>query len=95
MEKYYVLYNPLSNNKRGEEETKQLETILPEASLSFFDQTAIDDKSAFFDSIPEDTAVIISGGDGTIHNFVNGISGFHTCYLPLSKHVKWSRLESA
>jgi len=75
MEKYYVLYNPLSNNKRGEEETKQLETILPEASLSFFDQTAIDDKSAFFDSIPEDTAVIISGGDGTIHNFINGISG--------------------
>ncbi len=75
MEKYYVLYNPLSNNKRGEEETKQLETILPEASLSFFDQTEIDDKSAFFDSIPENTAVIISGGDGTIHNFINGISG--------------------
>ena len=75
MEKYFVLYNPLSNNKRGEKETKQLESLLGDCEISYFDQTAIDDKAAFFESIPEDTSVIVSGGDGTIHNFINGISG--------------------
>lgn len=75
MEKYYVLYNPLSNNKRGEEETKKLNQLLPEAELSYHDMTKIGDMAEYFASIPEDVSIIISGGDGTINRFINDISG--------------------
>lgn len=75
MEKYYVLYNPLSNNKRGEEETKQLSQLLPDAELSYHDMTKIGDMAEYIASIPEDVSIIISGGDGTINRFINDISG--------------------
>ena len=75
MEKYFVLYNPLSNNKRGEKETKQLNTLLPDAELSYYDLTKIDDMAAFLEVVPEDVSVILSGGDGTINRFINAISG--------------------
>lgn len=77
MEKYFVLYNPLSNNRRGEEETKQLNTLLPDAELSYYDVTKIDDMAAFLEAVPEDVSVILSGGDGTINRFINAISGIN------------------
>ena len=77
MEKYFVLYNPLSNNRRGEEETKQLNTLLPDAELSYYDLTKIDDMAAFLEAVPEDVSVILSGGDGTINRFINAISGIN------------------
>jgi len=75
MEKYYVLYNPLSHNKKGEDETKSLYELYPDAILEYHDLTSISDHGAFFKAIPEGVKVIVSGGDGTLHNFVNGISG--------------------
>lgn len=75
MKKYYVLYNPLSNNKRGEEDTKKLESFVKDASLTYCDMTKIDDTVSFLKDVPEDTDVILSGGDGTINRFINAISG--------------------
>lgn len=75
MKKYFVLYNPLSNNKRGEEDTKKLESFVTDASLTYCDMTKIDDIVSFLREVPGDADVILSGGDGTINRFINAISG--------------------
>lgn len=75
MEKYFVLYNPFSNNKRGGEETKLIEKILPHAEFTYGDMEEISDMAEFFAGLPEDVKVVVSGGDGTINNFANRVSG--------------------
>ncbi|MBE6588525.1 MAG: diacylglycerol kinase family protein [Ruminococcaceae bacterium] len=74
MEKYFVFYNPLSNNKRGEEETKAIEKLLPGAEISYGDMVEISDMGEFLEGLDKDCKVVVSGGDGTISNFVNRIS---------------------
>lgn len=73
MEKYYVLYNPLSNNKRGEEETKKIETII-EGEFTYCDLTKIEDLIGFLSAVPEDAKVVLSGGDGTVNRFINAVT---------------------
>ena len=75
MKNYIVLYNPLSNNRRGEEDTKKLESIVNDATLEYCDLTKIDDVASFLSEIPAEKEVILSGGDGTINRFINAISG--------------------
>ena len=82
MEKYYVLYNPLSNNKRGEAETKEFETLIQNEGVEFFDLTKIDDKVDFISKAPSDVKIVISGGDGTLHRFINAVSGY-----PLEREI--------
>ena len=74
MEKYFVLYNPLSNNKRGEEETKRLNALLPDDEITYCDLTKIGDMAKFFAELPEDGKVVLSGGDGTLNRFINEVS---------------------
>ncbi|MBE6715004.1 MAG: diacylglycerol kinase family protein [Ruminococcaceae bacterium] len=71
MKKYCVLYNPLSCNGHGEEQTKKLYTLLPDSTLELYELTGIEDFCSFYDQIPMDTDIIISGGDGTVNRIMN------------------------
>ena len=75
MDKYFVFYNPLSNNKRGEEETKRIETLLPGAEITYGDMQDIHDMEKFISELSPECKIVISGGDGTISNFANRIAG--------------------
>lgn len=75
MEKYSVLYNPKSGNGRGEEAVHDLEKIYPNAQMTYTDITKLTDVPAFLREIPEDTGIILAGGDGTVNHFINDIGG--------------------
>ena len=70
MATFYVLYNPLCGNGEGEEDARMLEVALP-AETQFFDMTKITNYAALLGGFDRDGKVIVSGGDGTLHRFVN------------------------
>ena len=70
----YVLYNPIANNKKGEEIARALETSLSGETLEFVDVTKITDYQAFFSDKKGDK-IILCGGDGTLNHFVNDTKG--------------------
>ena len=71
--KYYVLYNPHSNNEKGNETVSAVKAQLP-ADTPFYDVTGITDYAKFFEAIPEAGAILLIGGDGTLNHFINDIS---------------------
>jgi diacylglycerol kinase family enzyme len=75
MEKYCVLFNPLSNNGNGAEEARRLDAILGADQIVYRDITAIADYRSFFASLPLSSAVVLCGGDGTLNRFANAIRG--------------------
>lgn len=79
---YHVLYNPNAGNGRGQEAVSTLAGLLPEDTLHFQDMTALCDYDTFFDGLPLEDAVILSGGDGTLNRFLND-----TVRLPLEREL--------
>lgn len=73
MEKYFVLYNPLSKNNKGKEDTKKLKNILIDKELYFYDITKIKDYNNFFKNTIRQNNIILCGGDGTINKFTYSI----------------------
>lgn len=73
MEKYFVLYNPLSKNNKGKENAEKLKDILNDKELFFYDITKIEDYNNFFKNTIEQNNIILCGGDGTINRFANNI----------------------
>ncbi len=71
--KYYVLYNPYSDNFHGEEEAKGVESAVS-GEFVYQDVTKIEDYKAFFAGIGEDAEVILCGGDGTLNRFANSVA---------------------
>ena len=71
--KYYVLFNPMADNQRGEEGAKRVETLLAGNEFVFFDVTKIDDFKTFFSGMEQDAEVILCGGDGTLNHFANSV----------------------
>ncbi|MBQ9713758.1 MAG: diacylglycerol kinase family protein [Clostridia bacterium] len=69
--KYYVLYNPYSDNCKGEEKAKEIEKVLSGNEFVYENVTKIEDYKAFFSGIEKDAEVIICGGDGTLNRFAN------------------------
>ncbi len=67
----YVLFNPLSNNKKGQMAKERLELIFKNEELSFTDILSIDDYKKFFKKIKKTDLLILCGGDGTLNRFVN------------------------
>lgn len=82
MQHYLVLYNPHAANGHGKENANQLKTILDGSTLTFQDMTQISDYALFFDTLPAETVVIISGGDGTLNRFIND-----TADIPLPENI--------
>ena len=71
MNSYTVLYNPLSNNGKGEHEARNLNVVFSGNDLSFKDITKIENLDDFVRSSEKD--IIIAGGDGTLNRFVNTV----------------------
>lgn len=68
--KYKVLYNPLSGNGNTESVKAALADFLKDCEHEFVDVTTLDLR-AYLESIGEDYALIIAGGDGTLNRFIN------------------------
>ncbi len=83
MANYTVLYNPLSGNGRGEEESKKLIRILKGDKLEFKDLTKIKDLNEFLEKLSPDTNLLLTGGDGTINCFVNAVDEKYILSRPI------------
>ncbi|MBQ2716888.1 MAG: diacylglycerol kinase family protein [Clostridia bacterium] len=75
MKNYVVLYNPLANNGRAEQSARKLEAVLTDGEVRFVDIAALGSFYDFFVSCDDDCIVILTGGDGTLHHFVNDTRG--------------------
>lgn len=69
----YILYNPKSGGTESWEYVKALEVCYPD-SLTV-DITGLNDIQAFLAGIDREDALILCGGDGTLHRFVNDMGG--------------------
>lgn len=67
----YILYNSLSNNGRGEEEAGKI-PLGGEKEVEYVDVIAVDNYPDFYEMIG-DSKLILVGGDGTLHNFINNL----------------------
>lgn len=72
--KYVILYNPNSCSGKGLKIAQEIESLMGENNYTYCDITAIDDFENFFMELPEDTDIILTGGDGTLNSFINKIS---------------------
>lgn len=73
MEKYFILYNPLSGEQEGELIAQSLDVVM-EHVMGMADITKITNYKAFL-SDKQDYSLIIVGGDGTLHRFANDTKG--------------------
>lgn len=69
-----VFYNPLSDNRHGEENAKKIAEILSSEELNYIDLTKTD-LSEIVRTAPKDDKIVIAGGDGTIHFIINKFGG--------------------
>lgn len=70
---YTVLFNPLAGNGEGEAQAKKLDGILTGNEITYKNMTQIKDYGEFFETLPKENILIISGGDGTLNRFVNDV----------------------
>lgn len=68
-----ILYNPLSNNKKGEAAVKELEALFNGKEVRKESVFTLKDAKAFFDPLSPEDEVILCGGDGTVYHFANDV----------------------
>jgi len=71
MPRYYVLFNPLSNNKKGLEGAKKIETVIKDGTFEYESVLSIESVKDYIEKLPDDVIPVLAGGDGTINHFVN------------------------
>lgn len=71
----YVLFNPKSNNSRGEADAKEWGKCL-KGDVKYLGVIGLDFKK-FFDGLKKDDEVILAGGDGTVNRFANDTYGYN------------------
>ncbi len=72
--KNVILYNPYSNNKRGQEAAKEVEAFITGETV-FEDITKIKDILGYINDLDEEDKLILVGGDGTINHLANDLKG--------------------
>lgn len=75
MKNYCVLYNPLANNGKAASAVHALDSVLTDGELRYVDIAALGSFYDFFVSCDDDCIVVLAGGDGTLHNFINDTRG--------------------
>lgn len=78
----YILYNPLSDNRNGKSNAQNIEKLLEPDEISYLDVTPLN-TAEFLENVAPEDKVILSGGDGTLHHFVNecgGVAPKHPIY---------------
>ncbi len=75
MDHYYVLYNPLSGNGRGEADVHKLDLVFAGKTLTYQDIRNITSMPEHVANIPDDAGIVVAGGDGTLNRFVNSLEG--------------------
>lgn len=76
MEKFSVLYNPLSGHVKVDEIKEKLSAYLSGAEVEYFDITKVGDVCSFVGSIKKGNLLLV-GGDGTLNRFVNDTDGLN------------------
>jgi len=70
----YILYNPLADNRNGRSNAENIGKILETKDVAYLDITGMD-AAEFVKSVAAEDKVVLSGGDGTLHHFVNECCG--------------------
>ena len=71
--KYIILFNPQSGNKSAKEKVYQLDDILANNDLNYVEMTPDFDYKGFMHGVKADERVVLCGGDGTVHRFINEV----------------------
>lgn len=69
-----ILFNPLSDNRHGEQNAKKITEYIKSEELEFVDITKLDIPE-YLNSAPAKDKIIIAGGDGTVHYIINELDG--------------------
>ena len=59
MDKYVILYNPLSCSGKGFERAKRAEALIGKAEITYRNVTEIEDIGAFVESLPKDVDLVL------------------------------------
>ncbi len=71
---YIILYNESAANGRGLKNAEKLKETLKGEALTYKDITKTKDLRGFLKNLSPEDNIIVSGGDGTLNHFINGVS---------------------
>ena len=71
----YILYNPLSNNKKGEEVVDEVCKLFAGKELKKINVLEIKNSAEFCATFTSNDELVLCGGDGTLHKFANEVYG--------------------
>lgn len=75
MDTYQILFNPLAGGKNGEAAAHALDGLLAGNTLIYRDASLMASFADVFAFLGRDEKLVICGGDGTLHRFVNDMAG--------------------
>ena len=71
--KYYILYNPLAGHGATNEKLSTLEKYFPDGELVECNVTDVGGYTELLSGIDPEDKIVVSGGDGTLNNFINAM----------------------
>ena len=77
---YAVLYNPHSGGGKGLQIAKEIEKLMGEHSYNYHDLTEIESLDYFVSSLPQNTDIILTGGDGSLNHFIKFIINLYAIF---------------
>lgn len=66
-----ALFNPFAGCGSGEKQAHRLDKYSLAGGVKYVDITSVEDYRTFFETLAADDEIIVCGGDGTLHRFIN------------------------